>query len=56
MAGTSNSNSSGYQTDASHSNSFDKENDEGMGGGRTPTGSYMYTPISGSASLGVRGP
>ena len=37
------------------SNSSDKENDEGMSGSRTPTGSYMYTPISGSASLSGSG-
>ena len=51
VAGTSKSNSFGYQTDASQSNSSDKENDESMTGSRTPTESYTYTPISGSASL-----
>ena len=52
--GTSRSHSSGYQTDASQSNSSDKENDQSMSGGRTPAGSYTYTPISGSASLSGR--
>jgi hypothetical protein len=33
----------------------DMENDESMSGSRTPTGSYMYTPISGSASLSGSG-
>jgi len=46
VAGTSRSHSSGYQTEASQSNSSDKENDESIAGSRTPTGSYTYTPVS----------
>lgn len=43
--------SSGYQMEALQSNSSDKENDKSMSRSQTLTGSFMYTPVSGSTSL-----